>query len=840
MRPDRVLATLCVTFASNGAFFASLQAQAIPREEYLKYIPLEYPAMVRQTRATEAFNLYGDTSDPSYRDVAPIDGIDDRRHEVLLDLSVRFAPYMVMNTTAIPMSWRRYMDQGSSFALFVDTWDVSSKPELIGTGEIDLVSLLDRPCDPSSAQPLGEVPDCRLLALLDEFEPLTPGAAHQRGAVAAELEEFKVMFFDFPGEDPKSWRAEYEDMLSGLQPRATEDFAEIHSHPFIVEVRSNETGELVGYEFVLQYWFFYPFNDGGNNHEGDWEHINVLIAPLGRVERPLSADDVRWILDGGGMSDDPRDRLVIRKIDYYFHRHVITLDYTRPNVYQPRDRWELEVRNTPRERLGEDWYWKQIRYYAYWDREETVINTHPIAFIGADNKGTDQLLHSPGGSNRDSHGTFPYPALYKDIGPAGAAEQVPIHFDHREYYSKGGDDQVFRGPRFKRGHAESFVDPDKIEIVPDGERVVDLVKENPQARRDWAWLVLPLRWGYPATESPFAGVVAHAETGNISVVGPSYNGGWNRIGDARGYSSYMPHKFSWMLPTTWQDGFANNLGWLNLTGPTLIVLPPLDLLWRVVLAPFRSLLGTQNPILHPHEGIPYRFVGVMPIGLSVMVLNDGDWVNLFINEDQTDEIVRRVMDAVEAADSVVGGVSSSIEGVVGYAEISLYLGRRFASENTIRHGRLDMGLDIFLPSVAEDFQLRGELNFWEYSGSIRFNLSTGGLLPFVKGGYGLAWYRVEDVATNGVPLINPNGPWVTQFAWHIGVGLEWVPIRSFAPIPKGIDLGVRGEALLYSHKLGIDRVSDVPLFFVSEQGMALEGGPTVHRPVFNFAITVSF
>jgi hypothetical protein len=415
-----------------------------------------------------------------------------------------------------------------------------------------------------------------------------------------------------------------------------------------------------------------------------------------------------------------------------------------------------------------------------------------------------------------------------------------VRFDHCEYYARGGDGQTFREARFKRGHAESFADPEKIEIVPDGERVVDLVKENPQARRDWAWLVLPIRWGYPATQSPFAGVVPHAETGNVSVVGPSYNGGWNRIGAARGYQDYVPHKFSWMLPTTWQDGFANNLGWLNLTGPTLIVLPPLDLLWRVVLAPFRSAFGTQDPILHPRDDIPYRFVGVVPFGISWMVLNDGDWVNLFINEVQTDEIVERVTDAVEAADTIVGGVSSFIDGVVGYAEINLYLGRRFASENTLRHGRLGIGLDILLPTAAEDFELRGELNFWEYSGGIRYNLSTGGVIPFVKGGYGLTWYRVEDAATNGVPLINPNGPWVTQFAWHFGVGLEWVPIRSFAPIPKGIDLGVRGDALLYSHKLGIDRVSGVPLFFVSEQGMALEGGPTVHRPVLNLAVTISF
>ncbi len=351
MRTRRVRFGLCLALASNGAFSTALQAQAIPREEYLRYIPLEYPAMVRQTGASEAFNIYGDVSGPGYRDVRLIDGIDDRRHEVLLDLSVRFAPYMVMNTTAIPMSWRRFMEQGSSFPLSVDTWDVSSKPELVGSDAIDLVSILDRPCDVSSAQPPGAAPDCRLLALLEEFDPVAPGHAYQRGARVAERDEFKVMFFDFPGEDPRSWRAEYEGLFLGQSPGAYEDLAKIYAHPFVAEVRSAETGEVVGYEFVLQFWFFYPFNDGGNNHEGDWEHVNVLIAPLDRVERPLSAADVRWILDGGGTSDGAPNRLVIRKVDYYFHHHVITLDYTRPNVYQPRDRWERKSR-TPRGRCS--------------------------------------------------------------------------------------------------------------------------------------------------------------------------------------------------------------------------------------------------------------------------------------------------------------------------------------------------------------------------------------------------------------------------------------------------------------------------------------------------------
>jgi hypothetical protein len=31
-------------------------------------------------------------------------------------------------------------------------------------------------------------------------------------------------------------------------------------------------------ELVVQYWFFYPFNEWINHHEGDWEHVNVVLA----------------------------------------------------------------------------------------------------------------------------------------------------------------------------------------------------------------------------------------------------------------------------------------------------------------------------------------------------------------------------------------------------------------------------------------------------------------------------------------------------------------------------------------------------------------------------------
>ncbi len=67
---------------------------------------------------------------------------------------------------------------------------------------------------------------------------------------------------------------------------------------------------------VIQYWMYYPYNDGYNNHEADWEHINVRI------------------------SDQNPDLATIEMVDFYFHNKVKTMasgfqliDGTHPVVY---------------------------------------------------------------------------------------------------------------------------------------------------------------------------------------------------------------------------------------------------------------------------------------------------------------------------------------------------------------------------------------------------------------------------------------------------------------------------------------------------------------------------
>jgi len=792
-------------------FPAATLAQEILREEYIKYLPLEYPKLVRETDASARLHLFGDPNDPLYHDVNPRDGIDDQRGEVLQALAVRFAPYMVLNTTAVPMDFLHFMEQRSSFPLFVDTWKLGGpKAEIAGTHSLDW-SNLGKSTDGKPNQD-----DLYLGELLEDFDPDHPKDSYYSGAaVKPEDETFRVIFFDFPGSDPESWKNEYENGISAALPQRYHSFIKSYVHPFIHETKDH-LGGTSGYELILQYWFFYPFNDGGNNHEGDWEHINVAVAPLKTVDQLLDENFLQAILSGRFAADGADNPLVIRRIDYYFHNKVWPLDFSTPNAYLPREIWEAQKKDLAVERIGLQKIWEEIRRRAWFDDEETAINTHPICLIGADNKGLDVLLTSPGSKNRDSHGTYPLPGMYKNIGPGGATEQVAIRFDHRGWFKKGMLDVPAKEDLLKRGRMVRLDAPERLQLIPDWERVVPLVREDSCTATSLAWMILPIRWGYPATESPFAGIIEHAETGNLAPVGPTYSYGWNVVKAGRTFALYEPHRFSSHFPLGVQDNYHNSWGFFNLTLPTLLILPPVDFVDRIVLAPVRVLFP-PSPTYFPSETVPFRFVG-MEYGRSWHHISE-DWTALLFNRDQALEIALRLL----LIDPDAGVQERSTEVIHDTAagdqlSFSFFMGNGFVSENTIRHSRSDLGFQVGVVTQADPFVAKGELNFWEYSGSLRFNIMTGTFLPYAKIGYGLSWYRVENVATtdtNGavVPLTIPDSPWVRKpdvLNWknmwpntfHLALGTEWLVIHSNAPLPRGIDFSIRGEFAVYHHNLG--------------------------------------
>lgn len=51
------------------------------------------------------------------------------------------------------------------------------------------------------------------------------------------------------------------------------------------------------HQLMLQYWFWYPFDKFANNHEGDWEHVNVVLD----LDPPTTLLDVHFFFHGTSM-----------------------------------------------------------------------------------------------------------------------------------------------------------------------------------------------------------------------------------------------------------------------------------------------------------------------------------------------------------------------------------------------------------------------------------------------------------------------------------------------------------------------------------------------------------
>jgi len=98
------------------------------------------------------------------------------------------------------------------------------------------------------------------------------GDLASRDAQGRELE----YFIDAPGDDrvgggasdDSAWRVRWRE-LAGRQPDRSAFRPTQYAHLFWLD---RPRGLL-----AIQYWFYFPFNEWINHHEGDWEHVNVIL-----------------------------------------------------------------------------------------------------------------------------------------------------------------------------------------------------------------------------------------------------------------------------------------------------------------------------------------------------------------------------------------------------------------------------------------------------------------------------------------------------------------------------------------------------------------------------------
>ena len=104
--------------------------------------------------------------------------------------------------------------------------------------------------------------------------------------------------FEYPGNDKESWNNTY----TGSGPKRGAAFPNTaYVHIF------DEGGQV-----VIQYYYFYPFNDFQNKHEGDWQHINVIVD-----------------------SFDPKMAKLVG-IDYKFHGNGLTYTSIGERIFDPQ------------------------------------------------------------------------------------------------------------------------------------------------------------------------------------------------------------------------------------------------------------------------------------------------------------------------------------------------------------------------------------------------------------------------------------------------------------------------------------------------------------------------
>jgi len=273
----------------------------------------------------------------------------------------------------------------------------------------------------------------------------------------SDPELLEVWYFDFPGTKPREWWDAYARFRAGPDSAAWSR-PTVFAHPF-----PDERNRV-----VIQYWYFYPINDAIANHEGDWEHVNVVLNA---------------------------DRSGIEEVHYFFHARSV-------NLPQGNHRPEVTDRTHPVVYVG--------------GRAYTILD-YPIRLVAGDR-------------NSGSHGNFPYPGEWEAVAGLGVTESV----------SGAGRDsaRVIPYGRFQ------------VVLTPEPSRID--YRRNPEILRKWAWLLLPVHWGFPS--APSMGSQVHiADVGNRAPYGPAFNAGWNRTSPGLTYPGYRVRK----IPTV--RGYVEDL-----------------------------------------------------------------------------------------------------------------------------------------------------------------------------------------------------------------------------------------------------------------------------------------
>ncbi|MGH7713640.1 MAG: hypothetical protein ACREOG_20310, partial [Gemmatimonadaceae bacterium] len=482
--------------------------------------------------------------------------------------------------------------------------------------------------------------------------------------------------------------------------------------------------------FVIQYWMFYPFNDGPNNHEGDWEHINVSVTTRARAAAIddsaqhvalLTEHDLSQLLDTDGT---PLDSLIIREVNYFFHHNVFTLEYLRAARQHDWARsWVAKSRKKPP--IWEDGWFISTALNQRLALAGGRLATHPIGYIGGNNRGVDEFLSVVprfGASyNRNSHGTYPFPGTWRSIGALGATERMSgkvVPALRRNLPDSGAllPNAALGDPAY------IGFDAAQLTLVPDWERLVDLLRTEPAVRREWGFLVLPIRWGFPASVSPAGGAIRRANLGNAAPLGLAFHSGWNRPAADEDHHLFDPHVLRvLMAPVTPVTALQNGWGVLNLPLAVWQVVPGGNAVFAQVLPWVSGALGVVRapPARTFYAGpLPTRFTS---FGAGAYTQFGGDEFGRFLPRTQ-DSTISGFLALHESDGAAIDRRSFDRRPNSGSRLwFTVHYGDRLAVENTLSADTTNISYRIANREGTTLGRVRGSLATGQVTSGIRIN-----------------------------------------------------------------------------------------------------------------------
>ena len=265
-------------------------------------------------------------------------------------------PVEIMGATSVDSLWFHFTDEESHRLPDLDL----SYQNLSTSDRNDLIAFYQRqyPDINFSQNKFASIPE----VLTFDAEQSMRGTSV--GGVRAHFEYPGVREDDDEGTS-KNW---YHYYFSTTHPKrgAAREFP----HTAYVHIFDKGDGNV-----VIQYYYFYPFNDFQNNHEGDWQHINVIVN-----------------------SHNP-DNAALVGIDYNFHRNGLTYNSIGGRVFDP------QIRFAPAEG-----------------------GTHPVVYVGAGSHGG----YPTGGTYPDPGGTLLGEGVDEGMTKSGIVLSTNVEDTNRE------------------------------------------------------------------------------------------------------------------------------------------------------------------------------------------------------------------------------------------------------------------------------------------------------------------------------------------------------------------------------------------------------------------------